>query len=295
MHLSLLLMAMVLTRNHPVLSIGIIAYLACILLFSNLVSPVAGMVGDRLTYVASFGFCLTVAYGIHWAYDRWQGGQKIISGATIALIFCWSGMTMARNTDWKDRVTLMEKDLEHVPRSAQAHYLLGFALMEKAAQQRDPSAMRELQKQGLQHLKTAPSIYPGYLNYWYDLGRAYRDMGDLRGALPCYKEAHRLDSTYVDAIMQVAMLSEELNDPANAQFYYERCIRINPRHLQAYTNLSFLLFKAGQLQESIAVNEKAIAVNASWRDPYDNIARTYQVMQQPEMAQKYLDRLKNLR
>jgi tetratricopeptide (TPR) repeat protein len=295
LHMSLLLLALLLARNHPVLSIGIIAYLACIFLFSNLVSPVAGMIGDRLTYVASFGFCLAMAYSIQWAYERWQGGRRVISGATIALLLFWSGMTLARNTDWKDRVTLMEKDLEHVPRSAQAHYLLGFALMEKAAQQRDPSAMRELQKQGLQHLKTAPSIYPGYLNYWYDLGRAYRDMGDLRSALPCYKEAHRLDSTYVDAIMQVAMLSEELNDPANAQFYYERCIRINPRHLQAYTNLSFLLFKAGQLQESIAVNEKAIAVNASWRDPYDNIARTYQVMQQPEMAQKYLDRLKNLR
>ncbi len=295
LHMSLLLLALLLARNHPVLSIGIIAYLACIFLFSNLVSPVAGMIGDRLTYVASFGFCLAVAYGIQWAYERWQGGRRAISGATLALLLSWSGMTLARNTDWKDRVTLMTTDLEHVPRSAQAHYLLGFALMEKAAQQRDPSAMRELQKQGLQHLKTAPSIYPEYLNYWYDLGRAYRDMGDLRSALPCYKEAHRLDSTYVDAIMQVAMLSEELNDPANAQFYYERCIRINPRHLQAYTNLSFLLFKAGKLQESITVNEKAIAVNPSWRDPYDNIARTYQVMQQPEMGQIYLDRLKNLR
>lgn len=291
-HFLLLLLALYLMHLHPVISFGIIAYVASIALFSNLVSPVAGMIGDRLTYVASLGFCLALGVGLVVLTDRIGSTtvRKTLAGAFVAVLLVFGGMTIARSALWKDPLTLMSADIEHVPNSSQANYLLGYNLMQASFKQRDDRVARQMQLDAIQYLKKAASIFPDYLNYWHDLGKAYRDLGDLKSALPCFKEVHRLDSTFFEATFHVAMIAEELGMEAMAIDYYERCIRINPGMLVAYNNLAFLHFKKGRLEESITVNRKAIAQNPRWGDPYENIARAYHQLQMPDSVQYYLQR-----
>src|SRR6185437_879410 len=45
-----------------VLSYGILIYLAGVFPFANIVQPVAGIIGERFIYFASFGFCIATAY-----------------------------------------------------------------------------------------------------------------------------------------------------------------------------------------------------------------------------------------
>jgi hypothetical protein len=291
-HSFLLLVALFLMRTHPVVSFGIIAYVASIALFSNLVSPVAGMIGDRLTYVASFGFSLSVGAGLGLLLDRLPsaGSRRVLIGVIGAVLLMFGGMTIARSALWKDPLTLMSHDIKHVPSSSQANYLLGYNLMQASFKEKSERRSREMRLDAITYLKKAASIFPDYLNYWHDLGKAYRDIGDLRSALPCFKEVHRLDSTFFEATFHVGMIAEELGMEDMAIDYYQRCIRINPGTLTAYNNLAFLHFKKGRMQESIAVNRMAIAQNAKWGDPYENIARAYHQLQMPDSVQYYMQR-----
>jgi len=293
-HLLLLVLTLFCLRSHPILAFGILAYLSSMFLFSNMLSPVAGMIGDRLTYVASFGFCLSLAYVVDRVLSFDVMTRRLATATLMVLAISWSGMTLARNSHWKDEVTLMRRDIVHVPNSANANYLLGVKLLAESFRQKSPSKAAPLEKEAIHHMKRAAGIFPDYINFWYDLGRAYRDIGDLRSALPCFKEAHRLDSTFHDATLHVAMIAEELGNEATAIDYYERCIRFNPAELQAYTNLSFLYFKKKRYHESIGVNERAIATNPSWRDPYENIARAYTMLNEPGKAEAYMKRLRSL-
>lgn len=288
-HLLLLILSLVLARSHPIFSFGIIAYLASIFLFSNLVSPVAGMIGDRLTYVASFGFCLALGYVFHLLFEKFNSGigRKVVTAAFVLLLVSWGGMTIARNAQWKDALTLMRNDIKHVPNSAQAHNLLASHLMKNSFEPEYASEAISMRQEAIGHFKQAVRIWPEFFNVWYDIGRAYMTINQPDNALPAYKEAHRLDSTFYDATINVAIISEQRGNIPQAIDYYERCIRINPEMREPYGNLSYLLFREGRFEESAAVNELAIIQHPAWKDPYLNLSRTYQALGDAERANDY--------
>ena len=293
----LMLLAAYGAYHRSVWSFGLISMLISIAVFSNLFEPVAGMAGDRLTYVASFGYCIALGYALTWLYERQRStqGRSMVAVSIVLLLVIYSGMTIARNAQWKDALTLMRHDIENVPNSAQAHNLLASHLMKNSFEpeyQQEAIAMR---LEAIDHFKEAVRIWPEFFNVWYDLGRVYLIIDDPESALPCFKEAHRLDSTYYDATFNVAMIADKRGDATTAITYYEKCIRINPEMLPPYNELSYLLYRLGEYEASIAVNEKAIAYNANWPDPYKNIAQTYAAMNQPEKGQAYLQRLENMK
>lgn len=296
-HLLLVIVALYFARGHPMFLFGIMAYMASIFLFSNLISPVAGMMGDRLTYVASFGFSVALAYILTMIYQKLKAPShnKIFVVVFGLLLFVWSGMTIARSTKWKDDLTLMRNDIQTVPRSAQAHNLLASHLMKNSF---EPQYAREaiaMRKEAIEHFKQAVRIWPPFFNVWYDIGRASLTINQEANALLAFKETHRLDSTFYDATLNVAKLSERKGDLTQAIEYYRRCIRNNPEMREPYGELSFILFREGRFEESIEVNQQALAQHPDWQDPYLNIARTYEEMGKADKAVEYRERAAKLR
>jgi len=289
LHLFLVFAVLYFWRHHPVLSLAIGMYLCSIALFSNLISPVAGMMADRLAYVASFGFCIAFGYAVASIYERSFSvlSRRTITVFMVILLVTCSGMTIARNAKWKDALTLMRNDIVHVPNSAQAHNLLASYLMRNSYLPEYAIEAVSMQREAVDHLKQAIRIWPEFFNAWYDLGRVYQTLGETENAIACYKEVHRQDSTYFDATMNVAFLSEKVGDVSTAIMFYERCIRFNPEMQPAYSNLSYLYFRSRMFAESIEVNERAIAGHPKWAEPYEHIAQTYDVMGESEKAAAY--------
>lgn len=291
-HLLFLLVALWQIRVHPVLSFGIIAYLSSIFLFSNYISPVAGMIGDRLTYVASFGFCISLGYVITLAYQRLSTvmAKRVFMVAIGALLVTWTSMTLSRAAKWKDPLTLMRHDIRTVPNSAQAHNLLASNLMQASydpAIREKPSEMRH---EAIHHFRESIRVYPKLLNTWYDLGRAYMTIGEPARALPCFRSAYGLDSTFTDASWNAALIAEQLGLDSVAAEYYHHSIRFSPELEEAYSRLSYLYFIRGKHGKSIDVNRMAIAYEPRWRDPYENAARVFEVLNMPDSAGAYISR-----
>jgi hypothetical protein len=296
LHLMLLAVSLFLIRKQPVISFGIIFYLASIAIFSNLLYPVVGMMADRFTYVASMGYCIVVGYLFYLGYNNLSvNKRKYLVVAFSALLIAYSGMTIARNAQWKNHLTLMRNDIQYLDKSAQAHNLLASNLMKYSFEKEYAKEVVDMRNEAIAHYKRAVEIYPDFFNAWYDLGRAYMIFNDLNNAYPCFLKVHEMDSTLSNATLNIAMIAEERNDIQTAIKYYERTIRINPYIKEGYANLSYLYFKANQLQASIEVNQKAIQYNNTWVEPYENIAKVYIAMGDTANAKFYVEQASRLR
>ncbi len=293
-YFTLLIISLLLIKKHPGLCLGILFYLFSIAVYTNLIQPVAGMMADRFTYAASFGFCIAITYALLNLFKidiSKNAPLKLKPAFTVVLVLIlssYSYLTIARNALWKDHLTLMRHDIGHLDKSAQAHNLLASNLMKYSYQNEYSKDAFSMRKEALGHFKRAVEIYPGFFNAWYDLGRTYMILNHPDSAFHCFVRVHEMDSTFSDATINIATIAEQRNDFNTAIKYYERLLKAQPDYYTAYTNLSYLYFRLNQPEKSIETNQRAIKIFPTWRDPYENIARVYISQGDTLSAQEFL-------
>ena len=179
----LLLLAYGVRRGDPLLVVGAVIVLLSLAVYSNAVTPVAGMVGERMAFQASLGVILLSAALMAWCVRRWS--RRPVLFALGVLVVAGSVHTVRRSGLWADRVTLFGHDVQHLEQSAQANALYAYARLTSGA---DPRADRET---ALVHLDRALAIVPDYPNWWYDKGRVLWELGRSDEAVPAFRAAVR--------------------------------------------------------------------------------------------------------
>lgn len=201
-HSGLIFGAFYFLRSNPVISVAIGWYLISILLFSNWVELVAGMVGERLVFIASSGFCLLLG-GIVFAIKSDFSFKKrgVVEYLVIFALVLLAGRTVIRNADWKDAVTLMRHDIIHLDNSAQAHNLLATNLMKESLDNTRllPTNRMALQQEAYHHFVRATEIWPYFFNAWYDRGRVATYLAEWKEAAFSFEKVVELDSTFLPA------------------------------------------------------------------------------------------------
>lgn len=195
-HLAMLILAFYHLRKNPIISIGIFWYLLCILLFSNWVELVAGMVGERLAFTASAGFCIFIAGIIFWIKPDLNFKKPgLIEYSVILILIFFTGRTVIRNTDWKNTITLMGHDIEHLTNSSQAHNIYAMHLMAESTNNRTLRAVqiREMQSKAIEHFNRATEIWPDYYNVYIDKARATMLTGDYQEGIKSLEKAKLVD------------------------------------------------------------------------------------------------------
>lgn len=290
-HLLLVLSMIYFMKRHPLYSFGVLAYLSSIFLFSNLVTPVAGMIGDRLTFVASFGFSIATGYIAVKFYEKINvSKKKLVFYGAIAVLLLFSGMTIARNAQWKDYLTLYRHDIQHLDNSANAHNVLANRLVNESNKTRNPVDREKFLREAVVHYKRALEIYPPFFNAQYDLARTYGLLSDAENAIHEYKKTIALDSLYPYPYVQIGLIYESQNQPAQAIPYFQKFLELNPTDLQMYNTLSSLYFRIGDYENSIKTNLKAMEKLPGTYDPVVNIGKTYFTMGDKKNALIYFEK-----
>jgi len=207
LHLTMIFLILFYFRKNLFISIGFTWYLSCILLFSNWLELVAGVVGERLAFLASAGFFIGVAGLVQELrlIEKWKK-PVLVSFAVIGILL--AGRTWVRNADWKDQYTLMRHDIRHLDKSAQANNLYATNLMKEGIENQQLTSEQKALffKAGVKHFRKATEIYPDFFNAQYDLGRSSMYISDTLGAINAFKECIRIDSTYSPAKEHVLFL-----------------------------------------------------------------------------------------
>lgn len=189
---GLLFLALWQLKRRPFLSVGIFWYLLSILLFSNWLELVAGMVGERLAFTASAGFCLFIAALLLWIKPSFSFRKPgLAEWSAIIIILAFGTRSVVRNTNWKDPLTLMGNDIQHLGNSSQANNLYALNLMRTSVE--DPGQTREeqidKQQRAIYHFDRALAIWPDFFNAAYDKGRAGMASGDTLAAIAGFERA----------------------------------------------------------------------------------------------------------
>jgi Flp pilus assembly protein TadD len=93
---------------------------------ANILMPTGTIMGERLAYLPSAGFCLLIAL----AWMRLLNQNRTLQFGVLAIVVAGLGVrTVVRNRDWKDNLRLYSAGVRAVPRSAKMHSDLGMEYM----------------------------------------------------------------------------------------------------------------------------------------------------------------------
>ncbi|MCF8429337.1 MAG: glycosyltransferase family 39 protein, partial [Bacteroidia bacterium] len=253
-HLALVFIAIWQFKKNPFISIGIAWYIISILLFSNWVELVAGMVGERLAFTASAGFCLFVAALFVWAKPTFNLFKpKSIEYLFIVIIVLFSFRTIARNADWENPLTLVNHDMEHLGNSFQAHNLLALYNMNESMSnpKLNDNEKYDLQEQAKEHFKAANQIYPNFLNSHFDLGRVYLLHKDFINAKKELELALSIENDNLFVLEQLVKTCYELNLEFEIEKFANQYLKLYPQNEDVYLRLAYFKLNVNKPQEAM--------------------------------------------
>lgn len=281
-------------KRYTLIGFGLVLYAISIASFTNLFIDVPGMMGDRFLFVPALGFCFVLVGVLFLGFKTSDVNVAMASRlgksfryTFIAILIFYSALTIARNSDWKNHLTLFRNDIKHVQQSAQAHNLLGLHSLLQAMQTTNEADKQVLLNDAITHLKQAVEIYPDFKNASFDLGRAYLLAQKPNEALEAFKITLRIDSTFVTPCLDMGTILYNQGKLDEAIYYYEKYLTRFPNQLPVYANLSFAYYQKKDYAASVQVNRRAIALNPYAYEPVVNIGKTFLAIQQRDSALYY--------
>lgn len=251
--LSLILIAIKPYKNNRIITFIIGWFFITLAPFSNIL-PLKILIAERYLYISSLAFCLLLSILIHKLYNLNKNTKIIAILIFIILLISYSAITIKRNTDWKDDLTLWTRTVKLSPLSSEAHDNLGFAYERKGLIDK---AIAEFKKS----VELSPLNYRAYTN----LGTAYGQKENFTLAETYLKIAIKINPNYYKAYNYLALIyaKQELFNKSILEF--KKAIKTNPDFDEAYYNLGIVYEHVGEYDPAKKEFEKAFKLNP--KDP----------------------------
>jgi tetratricopeptide (TPR) repeat protein len=275
-----------LPKKH-ILAFAILYYLATISVFTNIVIKIPGIVGERLAFFPSLGFCIALAWGIFKLLkipvDAKQiPRKKIIQLSVVMLIILipYSVKTITRNNDWKDYLTLYSADIGYLSQSAKANQTYASQLLKEAynneGQNPPPDVQQEYLELAVHHLHKTVEIDSTYKFAWNNLGYiTYLYLGKPDEGIRYMKRAVQIDPAYEKVHYNLGYAYKQMKAFDKAIVHLKKAAEINPEESSYLSELADACFNLGDYNRAIEISMKAIRLNPESELPYINLGNSY--------------------
>jgi hypothetical protein len=183
------------------------------------------------------------------------------------------GVIAHQRHDHAAAVTLLDRAIQHKPRSALAHLNRGNTLRE----------MGDLQR-AVADYEQAIAIEPGYAEAYFNLGVVLQGCQQPDRALICYRKAVGLKPGFAEAYFALGNVLQEHGQLDAAIVSLQEATRLLPEFVAAYCNLGNLLKEVGRLDDAIAVYAEAIRLQPDFAVAYCNLGNVQKEKQQFQLA-----------
>jgi protein O-mannosyl-transferase len=204
---------------------------------ANVFFPIGTIMGERLAYLPSAGFCLLVA--LLWARLKHRKPRVALGILALALV-CLSLRTTLRNRDWRDNFSLYSAALQVVPGSAKMHNSIA---SEYASRGQTERARAEYE--------TALQIYGDYPDALESFGLFESSVGNDVHARQLLTSAMSLAQKgsvkYDFAVVNLAAQLIKMSEYAEALPLLNQVIGDSPGYARAWSNRAVLYYKRGDM------------------------------------------------
>jgi hypothetical protein len=246
-----------------------LAYLIGMLLYSNTVLVNTGIVTERALYAPSL-FFISFVILIIGRLPILKRPQLIVP-ATILVLIPSVGWTVTRSLQWKNAVTLMDRDAPYVRRSAQANFNLGDVYWMKGEKSTDSLARVGYLKKAVisyeRSLMVRENLFVPHLRIGQN---AAFDLGDMEKGLHHLNRAIDIDPNSAEAhyLLGTAHLISGRSDQAEIE--YAITLQLDSGHIEANQNLFLLLYRAGRKAEAEKINRSFMSNASGYFQSYEN-------------------------
>ncbi|KAG2201499.1 hypothetical protein INT46_007772 [Mucor plumbeus] len=134
-------------------------------------------------------------------------------------------------------------------------------------------------------LELAIKINPLDPDIYYHRGQVHYISGQYKLALDDYTESIRLDSTFVYAHIQLAVVNHKLNRHSISERMFEKILTQFPSSAEVCNYYGEVLIDQGKIQKAVDMFSKAMSLDPSHPVPYINKAMIlYQNLSKPDEA-----------
>ncbi|MEI7661781.1 MAG: tetratricopeptide repeat protein [Bacteroidota bacterium] len=301
-HLALFVYAVMKYRQKHILSFAILWYLVAIAMYSNIVVPVLGIVGERFVFNASLGFCIAVVVVIFRIFKTDPKSLTIemdsrlkILAVIILLLIPYTVMSVSRNRDWRNLFDLYRTDVKSLVNSAKANvdyagYLMNTVYMDENFL-RTGSVNQFKYQTIITHFRRSLALYPNNYQTINDLGTVYLFMGkNYDSATYFLRKAIALDSTMQPAWVNLGMTYREQKRYPEAIGCYEHILRVNPNQIKAVFALADVYNDMGDFERAVKMNEDMMKHYPNLEMPYVNIGNYYMLRTDTATAVSYWEK-----
>ncbi len=235
------------------IAFGILFYLLSMFLYSNLLLMIGTHFAERLLYVPLFGFSIIITALI---FRVTSFKSKLITTVAYCFLACiliaYSYKTIARNTDWKNGLTLFGTDVNHSPNSARLHYLYGEKIVaEKIFDNKNQQEALMWAEIAMRQLDTAIFINRNYADAFGQRGNIFLVFGNKEEALKNYQQAVELNTNSESIINNLGILYQSMKQYQKALEYFNITLKINPRSAMAWQNAGSTYYELKRYDKSI--------------------------------------------
>ncbi|MGA2824413.1 MAG: tetratricopeptide repeat protein, partial [Bacteroidales bacterium] len=274
-------------REKHILSFAILYYLIAIAMYTNVVTPVVGIVGERFVFNASLGFVIALVYFIFRVFRtepmsltiEFSERAKIVV-IIVLLLIPYTAMTINRNREWHNLHDLYTSDIKYLDKSVKAN--VDFAEFMAAGVYKDPNYQQngtvneQLQQVIVSHFRKALKMYPNDYTTLNDLARVYLDFSPkVDSGFVFLKKAIALRPELQPAWENMATVYHKKNKLDSAIICYQKVLQINPGALTAVFKMADLYYEKGEFMKAIKMNEDVMKTFPKLDVPYFNIGYYY--------------------
>jgi len=219
-------------------------------MYLNLVRPVMGIVGDRLAFFASLGFCLLLVLGLRYLQRHVQVKQlRDLSLPVKAVVFLFIGcnlcLVLLRNRDWKNALTLYAADVQKQPSSVKLNVLYGNELIKALSTGELRQNQQHYAGEAREHLLAAYRMDSSYYNSANSL--AYIESGfyaDYNEAIYWLYKARRSDTINYEIPLNLFLNYGRLQQLDSMEHYFTEALRLNTAQTEQMLQFASTQYKA---------------------------------------------------
>ena len=232
--------------------------------------PFSVVYGERWLYIPSLGFCLFVTVLLkRLFFDKNLKRLGIIFLISITSFYFF--VSIVRNRDWKEQVTLLEKNVNIYPQSMYAQLFLAEEYIKK-----------EDYEKALYHISVAHKTHPGLFEPYFWLGKYYAEKGPHDEAIKTFSNLLRdfpdkcknnADFYYYFGIVYT---KGKLYDEAISHYKKALTLRpLRPYNRTIYNSLGNAYFHKNEFSKAIESYKSSLNIDPDWIVPYHNLTIVY--------------------
>jgi len=293
--LSLIILAIFLSKRNRVISFGIFWFFLTLSVESSII-PINDVIFEHRTYLPSFGFFLILS-SIIFVF-LWERYKLLAISILVIITGSNSFLTYERNKVWKDPLSLWSDVVSKSPDKARpitsrGDCYLDLGQWDKAiadysrAIQLKPYYAKAWCNRGVVYGKleqwdkaiadysTAIGIEPGYTKALFNRGISYGSLGQWTRAIDDYSRAIGNDPDYYQAWSNRGIAWDHLGQWNKAIADYSRVIEINPDFSKAWYNRAIAYGNLGQWDNAITDYSRSISIDPEYATAWYNRGIAY--------------------